>query len=238
MNKNKLAIKFAFTMSEILITLGIIGIIAALTLSSIINNAQERQFHSKFRKAYSQFAQANQRIYYEDGENFVKRNWLDIGIFYCKLVKQMKVIKSGINCNIQSNIEKIYNSQLTSVSRKSLWHTDNSWYDKQKNPRALANEFYKSLSFITNDEVLYMLMYSNLDVVVVDVNGYKKPNMIGKDIYYFCISPNSYIPTFYGCKVPGSQNWGETIYSTNYKQSCESGMGWGCSVMVINNELK
>lgn len=45
--------KSSFTMAEVLITLGIIGIIAAMTLPALINKYQEVQFKSAYKKAYA-----------------------------------------------------------------------------------------------------------------------------------------------------------------------------------------
>ena len=38
--------KVAFTLAEVLITLGIIGVVAALTLPSVINNFREKQLET------------------------------------------------------------------------------------------------------------------------------------------------------------------------------------------------
>lgn len=45
----------AFTLAEVLITLGIIGIVAAMTLPAIIQNYQKMVLKSQFKKAYSSF---------------------------------------------------------------------------------------------------------------------------------------------------------------------------------------
>ncbi len=47
----------AFTLAEVLITLGIIGIVAALTIPTLINNAQKQQYVSIDKKTYSQLSQ-------------------------------------------------------------------------------------------------------------------------------------------------------------------------------------
>ena len=44
--------KNAFTMAETLITLGIIGVIAALTLPIGVNNAHDRDFRAMLNKQY------------------------------------------------------------------------------------------------------------------------------------------------------------------------------------------
>ena len=45
--------KAAFTLAEVLITLGIIGVVAAMTLPSLIQNYHEKQRVTQLKKAYS-----------------------------------------------------------------------------------------------------------------------------------------------------------------------------------------
>lgn len=65
-----LNINHAFTLAEVLITLGIIGVVAAITLPSVMNNIQDAQYKTAYKKAYSTASQAfvqanadNQMIY-------------------------------------------------------------------------------------------------------------------------------------------------------------------------------
>ncbi|PWL80151.1 hypothetical protein DBY21_02310 [Candidatus Gastranaerophilales bacterium] len=78
----------AFTMAEVLITLGIIGIVAAMTLPSVIANAQKKAVASRVHKFYNTMNNAllraiadygdvnewmpNAPTTYEDNENFFK----------------------------------------------------------------------------------------------------------------------------------------------------------------------
>ena len=50
--------KKAFTLAEILITLGIIGVVSAMTMPSLIQNYREKQTVTAVKKAYSEFSQA------------------------------------------------------------------------------------------------------------------------------------------------------------------------------------
>lgn len=47
-----------FTLAEVLITLGVIGVVAAMTLPGLIQNNQETELTSRAKKAYSQISQA------------------------------------------------------------------------------------------------------------------------------------------------------------------------------------
>ena len=53
-NKNK----NGFTLAEVLITLGIIGVIAALVIPGLIENTEKRQTVEKLKKVYSTISQA------------------------------------------------------------------------------------------------------------------------------------------------------------------------------------
>ena len=50
---DQLSRKAAFTMAEVLITLGIIGIVAAMTLPTVINRAQRKILTQQFKKSYA-----------------------------------------------------------------------------------------------------------------------------------------------------------------------------------------
>lgn len=50
-----------FTLAEVLITLGIIGIVTAITIPTIVNKYQKQQTVAKLKKAYSVLGQVMQR---------------------------------------------------------------------------------------------------------------------------------------------------------------------------------
>lgn len=58
---------FAFTLAEVLITLGIIGIVAVMTIPAIINNSEKQSIVSKVKEAYSIMSQATGQIKNECG---------------------------------------------------------------------------------------------------------------------------------------------------------------------------
>lgn len=58
----------AFTLAEVLVTLGIIGIVAAMTLTSLIENYQKKQTAMRLKEAYSLLNQAVQQSELVNGE--------------------------------------------------------------------------------------------------------------------------------------------------------------------------
>lgn len=63
--------KFGFTLAEVLITLAIIGIIAAMTVPTILSNVNEQGWRSAFLKNYALIRQAHQ-LSIRNGEDFLK----------------------------------------------------------------------------------------------------------------------------------------------------------------------
>ena len=59
--------KAAFTLAEVLITLGIIGIVAAMTIPTLISDYQEKAYVSKVKKVYSMLSQAYKFVELEYG---------------------------------------------------------------------------------------------------------------------------------------------------------------------------
>lgn len=89
----------AFTLAEILITLAIIGIVAALTIPSLIQNYKAVQLKSQLQKAYSLLNQAIQMEYAETGIPVTPEQYLLDRNFYKVLMKHLKVAK---NCDLNS----------------------------------------------------------------------------------------------------------------------------------------
>lgn len=64
--------KKGFTLAEVLITLGIIGIVASLTLPSLIQNNKNKEVETKLKKIYSAM---NQAILLSEKDNGAKEYW-------------------------------------------------------------------------------------------------------------------------------------------------------------------
>ena len=69
--------KSAFTLAEVLITLGIIGVVAALTLPNLIHKYQDRVLTSRFKKGYSELSRAWGMVVAEDPYKYLneKGGW-------------------------------------------------------------------------------------------------------------------------------------------------------------------
>ena len=71
--------KYAFTLAEVLITLSIIGIVAAMTLPSLVNKVKYKELETALNKNYSILQQALQRAQIDTGEVIRPANYQNIG---------------------------------------------------------------------------------------------------------------------------------------------------------------
>lgn len=95
MNKN-----FGFTLSEVLLTLGIIGVIAALTIPQLVSNYQKKVVPIRLKKMYNTLWNA---IYMAEEENGPTDNWTfndddEAREFYKTQIKsRMKCVDRKVN---------------------------------------------------------------------------------------------------------------------------------------------
>lgn len=47
--------RFGFTLSEVLVTLGIIGVVSAMTVPTLMNNYQRQAYVTQLHKVYNEF---------------------------------------------------------------------------------------------------------------------------------------------------------------------------------------
>ena len=82
--------KKAFTLAEVLITLMIIGIVAALTIPSVISNYQQQEFKTGLKKAVSVLNEAIQTNIAQEGETPYENG--DLAGY---LQRHMSILKTG-----------------------------------------------------------------------------------------------------------------------------------------------
>ena len=177
----------AFTLAEVLITLGIIGVVAALTLPTLIQNHQKQVYVTQLKKAYSNISNALSQVVNDEGVVDWDQACIVTTIFdydektninEClhKVAKQMKALNIkdyGVTCS--DDWCKYGHDVDNDISTSTT----------------LAND--ATGMFTTPDGMLYMFPCWNLTNVVVDVNSISKsPNQPGRDIFEFYASEEKY----------------------------------------------
>ena len=190
--------KVAFTLAEVLITLGIIGVVAALTLPTVIQNYQKQVTVNKLKKAYSVLGQVAQRAIADNGAISVT-NGEPLNSNTCKSIfhtywlpyfKGAEVYPEGKKPNLNDN------TAFYRHLRSGYW--DTNIYTQYAAGRIFFTtpddmSFYidimKWVSKYDNDGKLISQtgVYNSFQTVYVDINGLKQPNTIGKDVFIFTI---------------------------------------------------
>lgn len=214
----------AFTIAEVLIVMGIIGIIAQMTIPTLIQNVQEQETVVSLKKSYSNLSQAfisatnDNGIPSDWGLSTANRDFGNAQIVYNMLIKPyFKVLKdcgSSTGCFKDVN----YKQESGTVDLNFNQDTDLGGY-----------------RFVSQDGMSYIIsMFNNACVagvtdcgeIIVDVNGEKAPNRFGFDTFWFYITPQKIVP------------WGLDAYNYSFDSYCKnksSAGGLGCAAWVIYN---
>ena len=168
--------RFAFTLAETLITLTIIGVIAALTVPNLLNKYTKHTYVVGLKKAYSQLQNAVKMIPITEG--------CSAGDYDCAGMFQdwNKVTNiDGMNFNGNVAVKQLYLiSKNLKTSDIILEYDDERCFDA-------AGDWTKLLPCIILQDGMIFASYSEGNLVV-DVNGQKGPNKHGRDRFMFYLS--------------------------------------------------
>ena len=107
--------KRAFTLSEVLITLGVIGVVSAMTLPALVQNYRNHVAETRLKKFYSMFNQAIQRSVVENGD-FENWDYFMQG----KLVKDKNGNYPDNSATIEENFDKYLAKYIKIVNKKRV----------------------------------------------------------------------------------------------------------------------
>lgn len=156
--------KKAFTLSEVLITLGIIGVVAALTMPAVIANYQKQETVSRLQKVYSVLSQAVKQAELNEGEIKYWNFSLPPENFYKTYIKPyITVSQEFINSDPPFDISyKCLNGRICNTYGS---------YSNKSVPKIILND---------GSMIIFDFLGNNYEVILTDINGYKKPNTWGK----------------------------------------------------------
>ncbi len=176
--------KSGFTLAEVLITLGVIGVVAAMTLPALVTDYKGNILKTQLQKSYSVIQNALQMMNNEQG--FVAKPGSYAQRAFITTYKKYLLVASDCNSDkCESRYEE--NEDGDSVM------TNNSSNYKTYNNKKLKNQYLDDGQLILPDGSFIMVQNEEkaLDgtiLISVDVNGiYKKPNRWGHDLFTFQI---------------------------------------------------
>lgn len=191
----------AFTLAEVLITLGIIGIVAALTIPTLISHYTKKQTATKLKQTYSIMSQALTMAQSEHGDTTswevagirgtntedVNFNTKDVITTFAKkyFLPYLKVAKDyGYVLPGSIGYDGVYlpiSNSKTGTGRKYIVLLSNNVFVKI----GLATHCYE----YDQDNNCIERRYTNI-LFDVDINGFQKPNTLGKDVFYMIFNLN------------------------------------------------
>ena len=202
--------KIAFTLAETLITLGIIGIVAAMTIPALITNYQKESTVTRLKKAIAVINQAYKQSFDDVGEPDSAFDMEAVEYFKQYWAPYIKVLTYCSNpqvCGYDSNNPFITpkNNSANTTLVSQLWRT----------------------TFYTMDGFLYIVMTAGGNPkrpafdVLVDINGGAKPNRLGRDVFKLVRVPDG----------GGVQPYGYDRTTYDIDRICAES-GWTCAEKI------
>ena len=175
---NKFSLKkAAFTLAETLITLTIIGVIAALTIPNLISSYQKHTYVVGLKKAYSQLQNAVKMIPITQG---CPAGDLDCAGWNDEWGKATNIEGQEFNGRIYTKRTYLLSKQFKINKLCYDDSTDESCGKIRNN----FNSGVVTASFMVND----LILYADYSSFGVDINGFKGPNKWGRDQFAFNIT--------------------------------------------------
>ena len=170
-------------MAEVLITLGIIGVVAAITLPTLIKNYQKTVWVNQLKKANSTLNQGFKSYMAKTGctDNIIVcgLGWngssdVPIGMFEKNVQDNFKLLEFE-ECQYPVGCSKNFASYMVSESLNPV------------NYRRKFGSFAR-YAFLLSDGSVFLTVNNYIGYYIIyDVNGKKGPNVYGRDIFEFTL---------------------------------------------------
>lgn len=183
--------KYGFTLAEVLITLTILGVIATISISNLIQNFQKQQTLVGVKMAYSMLTEVLRRSQAENGTVSTWDMSLSNAAFFNKYFRPYLSVSK--NCG-SSNVP-------TEPSEQCFFSEHAGWYDilgvEQYTGGGIITGYYYYRVILKNGmslglhKINFLGVPSNRIFIAVDINGKKGKSIVGKDVFFFTIIPNA-----------------------------------------------
>lgn len=162
----------AFTLAEVLVTLGIIGVVSALTLPTLVKNHQRQVYVTQLQKVYNELAQAAEQLKTDSNTPRLSES---------RLRRQ----GSGYLLNH-------YFKTTKTCDNNSLTDCFSDDYQNMNGDSVSISDFVpanSSCAVIASGASICVSGTSAVEVVT-DINGKQGPNIVGRDLFSLLIWNN------------------------------------------------
>lgn len=209
----------AFTLAEVLITIGIIGIIAAITIPSLITKTNDIEYKSAYKKTFSVINQAFKFVLQDNGGQ-ISAPWATSDTMkddFKKFLYHKKDCSGGsVQGQCWNNLGGYDKSTGLVIVNSAWWFGTNAALSLNDGISIIFAENSSTFKCTTPGDVSG---YGECGRIYIDVNGLKPPNTAGRDIFMLNVYPHQILP------------WGSpSIYGNPIAaNSCTTGSGVDCS---------
>lgn len=207
--------KEGFTLAEVLITLVIVGVVAAMTIPSLVNRTNKEELRTGLLKAQSVLSGVLERYYIENGIRISPSSLEGMGL-------ELKLKKAIMP----------YFSVAKDCGKDTCFNSSYNPYKTFNNETNLGYGNIDDGQFVLDDGMIVLLEnnYSSM-FISVDVNGEKNPNRAGYDLFCFQINSD-------GNLLPMGAE-GTALYSATdeycSKTSDDNKNGLGCTAKALKD---
>ncbi|MBO6087011.1 type II secretion system protein [bacterium] len=232
--------KRGFTLAEVLITLGIIGVVAAITLSTLIKEYHKHVWVNQLKANYSILNQGFQKMMADDGVNNIEDTevWRTMqggcGLYVHE--------PTSDNCkNFLLHLKKYFN--IVSVKQAGDYK-----FSYLNNTRKISYYGYPgpgkdiyTINFANGAMMVYNSFHNITDRGYIrevgnfelDINGHKGPNTYGRDIFIFALDADGKLYPSGGSNFPPEFRW-----TSSCQVGVSSSNGSGCAARIMENGWK
>ncbi len=190
------AARLAFTLAEVLVTLGIIGVVSAMTVPTLMQNHQRKVYVTQLHKVYNEVSQAVEMYitdnnYLNLSESRIKNNADELNKFvknYFKVVQDcdtryvpcFESEYSSLKGDVVSTKNSICNVVVTIASGAAI-----CWDSQAMDNVEDGDNILGSSNLVGQG--------GSIINIEVDINGKKGPNIYGRDIFMLYVDRNGNI---------------------------------------------
>lgn len=230
-----MGIKKGFTLSEVLITLGIIGVVAAVTMPTLVGNYNKQSYVTKLREVHSQFSQSLSAYMSDNKADNLRdakfrKNLSGFVSAYFKIAKNCGTVPGDCFADSYKNLQGTVSGVLNTACDGGSYVLTNG---------ASLCVHSTSTNTCRNGELCATIQ--------VDINGKSSPNTFGKDTFGFFIYDDGVIDDWRAtkaCRTSGSCGNGTSVaeqrnYSfATYCNSDTQHSTAGCFGKILNDDWK
>ena len=229
--------KTAFTLAEVLITLGIIGIVAAMTMPALMQDYKYKEFDARFKVA--------QNVLNNAVSWFHARDRMIYGYTYCTTQNGSNDYEKCLEHGASEVFQTFFGEAFTSLYGAEKHHSE---YNHIYKNFSGATEFYAvyiddgHMQIPNGMSILFEVNgYSDEPIIHIDINGInEKPNRFGYDIFSFMIGKNDKVcplgSSQCGIRLNYAENTTDFTKSKYCNPSSDSNLnGLTCGYFAVND---